>query len=588
MCGIAGIISVSKKGDHESQLKVMNKILHHRGPDGLGFWIDEKHHVFFSHNRLSIIDLTSHAAQPMMSYDDRFVITFNGEIYNYKELREECIKLGSKFTSHSDTEVIIESYRHWGTEAFKRFRGMWAFALYDKKKNEIILSRDPFGIKPLYYGYYNQALYFASEPKALRGASNYFSEIDEASVALFNEFGYLDRGDWTFYKNIKRFPHANYAIINLNKTDIKLTPEVYWSLPTASGRVIKYDEAVEKLRDLLINSVKLHLRSDVQVGACLSGGLDSSGIVCIGNKICNQNFKTFTVHYSSYSDINEKMWADKVIDHTNASPIYVEPTYESFLNDFDSVLHTQDEPFGSTSIFAQYEIFKAIGASGIKVVLDGQGSDEQLSGYLGLVPQFLTSLLKSKQYFTYCKESRLLGKNYSLKNSLLKLFRSIAIEMLYGRKSTSSSAMNTNKGELIDSFEERLKFLSFIPGTHEQTLNQLLCDSNIPQLLRYEDRNSMAFSVESRVPFLETELVEFIMSLPADYKVRNGYTKAVLRDALKGLVPDDVRLRLNKLGFPTPEIEWLRQGFNLDLKTTGSKAWRELATKRWRNLIAGA
>lgn len=578
MCGIAGILSSKSTPEKLITLKKMQHALHHRGPDDQGIWHDD--FIHFSHNRLSIIDLTQHGHQPMLSYDERFIITYNGEIYNYLELKELCLSLGSQFNSLSDTEVIMECYRHFGKDSFVKFKGMWAFVLYDRLTKEIVFSRDPFGIKPLYYGVYQGDIYFASEPKALRVAHDYFSEPDETSIQLFTESAYLDRGDWTFFKNIKRFPHACYATLPIKRSYDEIQAIQYW-YPRVTQESISYSDAVDKLRTLLIDSISLHLRSDVPVGACLSGGIDSSAIVSIGNKIHNQNFQTFTIWYDQHTEINEREWAEKVIRHTQANSHFVEPTYNGFMNDLESLVLTQDEPFGSTSIYAQYVIFKKIAAENIKVILDGQGSDEQFSGYLGFIPIYLSSLLDNSHYLRFAKEQWALNKNYKTSLSKQAIYHHLIKRL---KKQNVNRPEQINITELADTYESRLQYLSYQPQSYEKVLIQLLTDSNIPQLLRYEDRNSMAFSVESRVPFLEPDLVNFVLSLPANFKIRSGYTKAILRDAIKGIVPDDVRLRINKLGFPTPELEWMKQGFGLDVKTTSSKPWRELITQKWRSL----
>lgn len=578
MCGISGIVRFANEKDYISLLKGMQAKLQHRGPDSQGQWHNER--VFFAHNRLSIIDLSLHGHQPMVSADARYIITYNGEIYNYLELKEQCRVLGSEFFSNSDTEVILECYRHFGVTAFEKFRGMWALALYDTQTKTVVLSRDPFGIKPLYYGIYEGALYFASEPKALKACNDYFKEVDEVSVDLFITHGYLDRGDWTFYKNIKRFAHASYAIINLAKQSAEITPQKYWQ-PKLVRENICYDDAVMQLRELLIKSVRLHLRSDVPIGACLSGGVDSSAIVSIGNKVHQQNFKTFTIFYDTYAHVNERMWAEKIVAHTGSEGFFVEPTFQMFMQDFDALIEVQDEPFGSTSIYAQFAIFREISRQKIKVILDGQGSDEQFSGYLGFVSIYLSDLLNNGKYFAFLKEQKKLKENYQIALDKSAIYQHILLK-LKRRKSNNSGPINIT--EFADTQEDRLKFLTYQPTEYEDKLSMLLTDSNIPQLLRYEDRNSMAFSIESRVPFLETDLVNFVLSLPANFKIRNGFTKAILRDAISGIVPDEVRLRISKLGFPTPEIEWLKQGFGVDVPTGCSKPWREIITDRWRGI----
>ncbi len=372
MCGIAGIVWFQDVLKAKSQVELMKTALKHRGPDGEGVWISENDGVAFGHQRLSIIDLSENASQPMVSADERFVITYNGELYNYRELRMQCQEKGSNFKSQSDTEVIIECFRHYGIRCFERFSGMWALAIYDQKERRITLSRDPFGIKPLYYGFYRGELFFASEPKALRAAEQNFNSIDELTVRLFEEFGYLDRGEWTFFKEIKRFPHAHVSTCELGRKPSLLPCECYWSAPPKI-RKIGMNDACQELRRLLRRSIELHLRSDVPVGACLSGGLDSSAIVCIGTSFMpgKSHFNTFTTRYPEFPEIDESEWAQKIVLFTHANARFSEPGFQSFLDDFDRLVHYQDEPFGSMSIYAQYSVFKLISITDVKVVLVG-------------------------------------------------------------------------------------------------------------------------------------------------------------------------------------------------------------------------
>ncbi len=584
MCGIAGIIALNGKKDYTPVIQAMADILRHRGPDGEGAWSNENKSVYFGHRRLSIIDLSSLALQPMHSIDKQYVITYNGEIYNYKELRSECEKLGSQFKTQSDTEVIMECFRHWNTRCFSMFRGMWALAIFDKAKNQIVMSRDPFAIKPLYYGFVNGNFYFASEPKALREAHRGFHEIDEVTVKLFIEYNYVDRDQWTFLTRVKRFPQAHYAIIDLEKPFDKLHFERYWSPPSKIISITMQDAAHE-LQRLIKDSISIHLRSDVPVGACLSGGLDSSTIVCMGSQLLNskQQFTTFTTHYPTHQNIDETQWANQVIDYAGAKAHFTEPSYENFVSQLEDLLYYQDEPFGSTSIFAQYTVFRKIHTTDVKVVLDGQGPDELLAGYHGFAHVYLRSLLSQARFLECFKQSRALSKKMGLGLSYKEILKAIK-NRVRNANFSSPSTSEISRREFTDSFEDRLLRLTLTENRFEEVLTNLVCETNLPQLLRYEDRNSMRFSIESRVPFLEPNLVNFCLSLPANLRI-NGFTKAVMREATKGIVPDPVRLRVDKMGFPAPEVEWLKKAFNVDVKAACSREWRELITEKWRHQI---
>jgi asparagine synthase (glutamine-hydrolysing) len=558
----------------------MSERLVHRGPDDDGLWVSDDHTVYLAHRRLSIIDLSADAKQPMQAYDRRFVLTYNGEIYNYRELRDACIKLGSHFNTQSDSEVIIEAYRHWGVDAFKKFRGMWAFALFDKEENKVILSRDPFAIKPLYYGTHHGRLYFASEPGALNVLGEHFCEHDLTSIHLFRESGYLERGDWTFYNNIKRFPHAHFSVIDLDKPQADLKFQRYWSPAHNTEHYASYDAAVNRCRDLLNDSIQLHLRSDVPVGSCLSGGIDSSAIVCMGSDLNpKEAFTTFTTHYPQHQNLDETQWAKKIIERNNARAFFTEPTQTDFVADLDDLLQAQGEPFGSMSIYAQYCVFKKIHETNIKVVLDGQGADEMFGGYLGFVPFYFEDLARKRRFVTLLQEL-FAFKDVDVPGLDIKAQLKRAVRFLFQKNNAAATSTST-PAEVKDELDARLAQLTVSHTSFESRLEDLLTNSNIPQLLRYEDRNSMHFSIESRVPFLETELVNFALSLPASFKIKRGFTKAVLRDALTGILPDDVRVRRDKLGFPAPECAWLKSGFDIEAPGPGSRQWRDFILERW-------
>jgi asparagine synthase (glutamine-hydrolysing) len=355
---------------------------------------------------------------------------------------------------------------------------------------------------------------------------------------------------------------------------------------------------VEEFRRLLSRSLELHLRSDVPIGSCLSGGLDSGTIVCLGSRLLGEGnrFRTFTTRYPSLPEIDESHYAEAVISAAGARPVFFEPTLEFFRDRFQDVVACQGEPFSSTSIFAQYALYDRIGKTDVKVILDGQGADEILGGYHGYLPVFLHSLLKqgklAQGLYEWCHLRAAYGS--PLIPTFRQMARSIGARLGKGlrgapQRAFGSAATRGPKpdGAQADECETRLRQLGHFHecGTFEETLIHLTCESNLPQLLRYEDRSSMAHSIEARVPFLEPELVSFVLSLPASLKISRGMTKSLLRDALEGILPEAVRLRRSKLGFPTPEKQWLRDAFRLDVEQAGSRAWRELAVNHWRNWL---
>jgi asparagine synthase (glutamine-hydrolysing) len=572
MCGIVGIVSNKDISSRAVDVKKMNTLQAHRGPDGEGYWNSDKKNVYFGHRRLSIIDLSNAGHQPMQSSDGLYTIVFNGEIYNYQELREKCLKKGSKFSSNTDTEVIIEYIRHFGVEGIKDLRGMWAFVLYDNKENKAIFSRDPFGIKPLHYSIYQGCIYFASEIKSLRLINDHFSQIDEITKQLFLDFGYLDIGEWTFYKNIKRFPQASYAEVDLNNV-VEIQPISYWQLPEQLSSITE-EQAVSKLHDLLRQSIKRHMVSDVPVAFCLSGGLDSSTIVGIAASTHENKLDTFTTHYPKFPEIDEVKWAKLAVQYTKVNPHWIEVEYEDFINEVDLVLYHHDEPFGSTSIYAQNAIFKAINKAGLKVSLDGQGADEIFAGYNSYHYFFLKHLLKEKKFLEFIYEALAL---------FVRFPGFIYDNFAYLRRLLDRhSSINRGQDYLarLAQIKNMMKANSF-----NEVLAVTLLHSSLPQLLRNGDRNSMKNHVESRVPFLDIDLVNFVMSLPDHFKIRKAIKKYILREVSYKYLPRQLVDRKDKLGFPAPEKTWMKQAFNIDVSGAFTKKWREFIVERWENMI---
>ena len=572
MCGIVGIISTHNRLFLAKVVKQMNELQIHRGPDGQGLWSSKNGNIHFGHRRLAIIDLSKAAHQPMISQDNRYVIVFNGEIYNYKELRKRCIEKGSLFKSNSDTEVIMSYIHNFGFDGIKDFRGMWSFVIYDQIKNTILICRDPFGIKPLYYGIKDNSFYFASEIKSLRCIDPFFSEIDQTTKQFFFDYGYLDVGEWTFFKNVKRFRNACYATINLSKS-VNISFKNYWEPPKKTIRINTKD-AIKKLDFLLQQSVARHMVSDVPIAFCLSGGLDSSTTVGIASNkaIRGQSLNTFTTHYPDFPHIDESKWAKIVVKHCQTKPHWINPTYEEFVEDFNDVLYHHDEPFVSTSVYAQNSIFKSINKAGIKVSLEGQGADEIFAGYHSYYLFFLKSLLKKRKFITFFYEGVYLILKFNR-----SLFRSLIHYVMKIKKTQSVHSQD---------YQERLAFVNNLKkGTFNKYLLGTLLQTRIPSFLRNNDRSSMKSHVEARVPFLDVDVVNFAITLPDNFKIRRAITKYLLRQVAYRYLPKNLVDRKDKLGFPTPEKNWLKKLFNLNTIELGSKEWRALIIKKWELML---
>ena len=562
MCGIVGIFSSVQ---HPIALiRSMLEAQAYRGPDDEGFLYCSEEKLLLNpvvpilqgkwalgHKRLCILDLSKKGAQPMAYHRQRLWLVFNGEIYNYKELREILHGKGYAFSSQSDTEVILASYLEWGTACFEKFNGMWALALIDIEKNALILSRDRFGEKPLYYYRTSNTLFISSEIKGiLAGAfSSHMAEANKKSIAEYLVYGAVNHTLETFFKDIFVFPAANYAKISLDRpTEFSVHP--YWQLNTVSSIEIPFKAAQDKFQELLSNSIKFRLRSDVRIGSCLSGGLDSSSIVGLMQQFSTEgSLHTFTSITNDPLSC-EKKWAKMMSEKVKSIPHYIEPTVDGFLADLDALLWHQEEPFTSTSIYAQWLLMKAANKEGITVLLDGQGADEILAGYRKFYYFYLRHFFKQKAYGKFFAEIFWLIKNgdrgfFNLQEGKRYLPCSI-------KKFLFSDETILNQDYLNTSLD-----LSFCQNVREKQREDIV-HTSLPSLLRYEDKNAMAWSIETRVPFLDHKLVEFLFSLPTPYLLYNGRTKHLLRQALKGHVPDQILQRRDKKGFATAQKHWMQ------------------------------
>lgn len=536
----------------------------HRGPDGNGIFTEGP--VSLGHLRLSIIDLSESGAQPM-HYADRYVITYNGEVYNYRELRGELEAAGYHFNSTSDTEVILAAYAEWGDHCVHRFNGMWSFAIYDRQKQSLFCSRDRFGIKPFLYLKTDKNLIFASEVKALRIMPEFDDTLNRAQLIRYLQFGWLFNGSETLFENVFALPAGH----NLRVVSGTFHAYRYWNYP--EGRKETGVDA-EAFRKLFFDSVRLQLRSDVPVGACLSGGLDSSSIVSAMRKIePDTKIKTFTAFYGEGGFFDERPFVSEVVAASNTEDFYTSPTETEVEAALDDILWSQDFPIGSSSPVSQYFVMKKIGASGIKVVLDGQGADEYLGGYLHFYYRYFADLLRSLSIGSFLRQITLYYRHHSknVRNWLDTVIRSFIIatvgETLYFRL-----VLKYQFDDVSISPESPDQILSFLNIKEKSRWSSIsaseMMNTTLPTLLHLEDRNSMRFSLESRVPFLDHHLVEHVTALPVNNIVDGEWTKKILRAAMKGVLPEKIRLRRDKRGFVTPgEMEWLNRLIDECLKS---------------------
>jgi asparagine synthase (glutamine-hydrolysing) len=558
MCGICGIVELGAPPQTQT-VEAMARELDHRGPDGSGSFAAEG--IALGFRRLAIIDLSDAGNQPFASDDGALQLIHNGEVYNYRELRRELEAKGRRFRSATDTEVILAAYEEWGERCVERFNGMWAFAIWDGRARRLFCSRDRFGVKPFYYRLDGDRLAFASEPRAFRADPSARLEPNRAVVRDYLEQAYLDHTDETFFAGIRRLPPAH----SLTFDERGLRVARYWSLephdpPTA--------EAEDAVRELFLDSVRLRLRSDVPVGTCLSGGIDSSSIVVTVDRLLSTEHetalavgdrqRTFTVYFEDPA-FDERPFARDVVQRTQTDAHWVTFGPQDLANDLPSIVEAQGEPFGSTSIVAGWYVLRAAKEAGLTVMLDGQGGDEVLAGYRAHLGFRLADLLASGQLRALRAElagARAQHGRGALLTSVSRPFAPEALTRAVRARSRGSATLA--HPELRGVSSSAAANGSPFPDRLRRYQQLVLTRRGLPELLRYEDRNSMAHSLEARVPFLDYRFVELCFSLPGNELIRNGRTKDVLRRALGDLLPASVLGRRDKLGFVTPEKRWFR------------------------------
>ena len=597
MCGICGLVSFSDWVDKSTIFK-MNNAIKHRGPDDEGFVALNSRSgestplagkdsqvslaplnsfagdadVFLAHRRLSIVDTTVLGHQPMGNREKDLWITFNGEIYNYVEIRKELLALGYSFESNTDTEVLLAAYREWGKEFVTKLNGMWSFVLYDERKKLLFGSRDRFGVKPFYY-YLKEGIFaFSSEAKSFFQAGVFPCKIN--NKALFDYF-LLGWEEEPFLEDILELPPSSSFVLSLEDENFRVWQ--YYTLSYKheweSFQESQCEYVLGKVKELIFSAVSSHLMSDVPVGACLSGGVDSSVVVCSIAEImkaqnCQQigdRLKTFTACYDD-SKLDESSWAASVSDFVGSEWHRVYPSEDGLVEDLKDFVYCQDFPFGSTSMYAEYCVMRLARENGITVLLNGQGADEYFSGYTSYYPEYFYEMFRNRAFGSLFNEMRnMRNAPIPLRNVLLNLAKksilncvpsSLRDHMLNKRL----PALKYMQDALMDVSKDSKSYHSIgVPkGSLNAFLFQRMSGKGLQSQLRSEDRSSMHFSVETRPLFADDlPLIEYVFSLPSSYKIKDGWSKYLLRNAMKGVLPENVRTRVDKIGYATPMEKWL-------------------------------
>lgn len=553
MCGISGIVSNSND-KLQQDISKMVSLMHHRGPDARGIFIDHvdnKVSLALGHNRLSIIDLTEHASQPMKSRDGRFVLVYNGEVYNYKEIARELDQEDLRGESFGDTAVVLAALVKWGPKALGRFNGMWALLFYDAREKTLLVSRDRFGVKPLYFYEDGRSLYFASEVKAILEASGAKLSVNPNVAIPYITRGLMDCSDETFFAGIREFAPASYQVIDLRQRVFRYSPDRFWRHPfemgelPVAGRVSPGD-----IKDLFLDAVRLRLRSDVPVGILLSGGIDSSAILGgISALKLTKDLSILSV-VSDDSAVNEEAFIDRMTQHVKLPSRKINVSREPIpmLESMDDATWFNDEPLEAITYVAYLRLMEATKSLGIKVLLSGQGADEQLGGYHKFFYFWLMSLVKDRRYFAAMNT---MVQSACKSNTIYEFRMSEALRYI-DKDRLASNTFITPRYQGRDNIDI---------GSHDSYARREWVDltrTSLPKLLHYEDRMSMSQSVEVRVPFLDFRLVEVLARVHPSEKFAGGWTKSIFRKAISDLVPKEIRYRKDKKGFTIPEERWMK------------------------------
>lgn len=544
MCGVTAYIGY-KSISHNTIKSTLNA-LSHRGPDASGFakYKFGNRNLLLIHNRLKIIDLSKNANQPFLSNSSTLI--YNGEIYNYLELKQELLSLGHSFLTKSDTEVVSHSLQEWGTDAFKKFEGMWSLVWFDKRNKRVVISRDRFGEKPLFYFKTSEGIYFSSEIKGLFAISEKKDDFNLTKIKDYLMSGYksLHKNNQTFFKNIREFPKAKMLIIDEKGNKIE---REYWSKKFKGENNFSIKENAEIIKNLIINSVKLRLRSDVPLAFCLSSGVDSNSLIFIAKKIFNYDVQGFSID-SIDKRYSERPLMEKVLGEENIDCIYVKTSKNNFLNKLSKIIEQHDSPLSTISYYLHWNLLEKISEKGFKVSISGTGADEIFSGYYDHY-NFYFADVKTENNIYY-KENLEYWKKYQLKdirNPFLQNYN------LIQRNRNFRKHIYQDKKKFFKFFTKEFGSTFFEKRYHSSQLRNRMMNEvfheTVPVILKEDDLNSMNFSVENRSPFLDKNLFEFMMTVPTNQLIRLGLTKYLLRQAMGKIVNKKILKQRKKIGF---------------------------------------
>ena len=572
MCGIAGI--VAPEGFAPETLVAMTQMIAYRGPSAFGFAyaspgtkapITVRHNdemrgltlrpaIGLGNRRLAILDLSASGNQPFLSQDGSICATYNGEIYNYREVRNELQTLGHAFRTQTDTEVLVHAYQQWGESCLHRFNGMWSFAIWDRNRQTLFCARDRLGVKPFYYVQTGEGFYFGSEIKQVLFASGIQRKANPRVLLEFLEWGLQDHDEETSFEGVKQLLGGHSLTLSL-RSALAPTISCYWQLKNERAPKESGDDAVHSFKEHFRDAVQLRLRSDVPVGVSLSGGLDSSAILCQAKLL--QPAHTFAAFSACFEEpqIDERSFMSAAAGATASQTHWTFPNSFGFWDSAETIAYHQDEPIGGTSVFAQWSIMREASAQRVPVLLGGQGGDETLCGYGKYYFFHLWHLLRRADP-SIIREAFLFATNGARHRwSTAAVARYLPSPL----RRPVSAATRLVPAERLEALAQSRPALGAADDIESRQIIDLT-GTSLPKLLRHEDRNSMAHSVETRMPFLDYRLVEFAVRCPASLKLRDGWTKWLLREAMTGILPESIRLRKSKLGFNTPEADWLRTG----------------------------